>query len=258
MRDRAALLAQLLRGLVDAGEHEVAQLVHDLERRLVHAHRAGPQRLVDDRADHGADPLAPRLAEALGHLRRERIGSRTPARIASSASWARYAMRSAKRTQNASGVAGGGSIFHEWARMPSRTSHVRLASSSTSKMRTLCAAWCHSSGAKYGTERLLAGVAERRVADVVAERDRLGQRLVQAQRGRERPGDLGDLHRVRQARDEVVALRVEEDLGLVLQPAEGLRVDDPIPVALERRPVRVRLLGSRPPSRGAPTEWPKG
>ena len=34
--------------------------------------------------------------------------------------------------------------------MPSRTSQVRFASSSTSQMRTLCAAWCQPSGAKYG------------------------------------------------------------------------------------------------------------
>ena len=34
--------------------------------------------------------------------------------------------------------------------MPSRTSQVRFGSSSTSKMRTLCAAWCQPSGGKYG------------------------------------------------------------------------------------------------------------
>ena len=51
--------------LVDALEHEVAQLVHDRERRLVHAHVAGAQRLVDDRVDHRVDPQPARLAEAL-------------------------------------------------------------------------------------------------------------------------------------------------------------------------------------------------
>ena len=35
-------------------------------------------------------------------------------------------------------------------------------------------------------QRVLAGVAERRVAEVVREADRLGQRLVQAQRARDR------------------------------------------------------------------------
>ena len=89
---------------------------------------------------------------------------------------------------------------------------------------------------------LLAGVAERRVADVVAERDRLGQRLVEAERRGQRARDLGDLHRVGQARDEVVALGVEEDLRLVLQPAERLGVDDPVAVALERGAELVGLL----------------
>ena len=118
---------------------------------------------------------------------------------------------------------GGGSIFQEWARMPSRTSQVRLRSSSTSKMRTLCAAWCQPPVVgKYGRERLLAGVPEGRVADVVAERDRLGERLVERQRGGQRPRDLGHLDGVRQARDVVVALGVDEDLRLVLEPPEGL------------------------------------
>src|SRR5919201_621428 len=84
-------------------------------------------------------------------------------------------------------------------------------------------------------ERLLAGVPERRMAEIVPEPDRLGQILVQPQRARDAAGDAGRLQRVRQPRPVVVAGRVDEDLRLVLQPAERLRVDDPIAVALERR-----------------------
>jgi hypothetical protein len=40
---------------------------------------------------------------------------------------------------------------------------------------------------------------------------------------------------VREARSVVIAGRREEDLRLVLQAPEGLRVDDPIAVALKRR-----------------------
>ena len=76
----------------------------------------------------------------------------------------------------------------------------------------------------------------------MAQGDRLGEWLVEAERRGERARDLGDLHRVRQARHEVVALRIEEDLGLVLQPPERLRMDDPIPIALEGGAVLVRLL----------------
>ena len=57
-------------------------------------------------------------------------------------------------------------------------------------------------------------------------------------------GDLGHLEGVGQARDEVVALGVDEDLGLVLQPAERLRVEDAIAVALEGGAELVGLFGA--------------
>ena len=84
-------------------------------------------------------------------------------------------------------------------------------------------------------ERLLAGVAEGRVAEVVAEADRLGQVLVQPQRARDRARDPAGLERVGEAGAVVVALGGDEDLGLVLQAPEALGVDDPVAVALERR-----------------------
>src|SRR4051794_19647446 len=98
-------------------------------------------------------------------------------------------------------------------------------------------------------ERLLAGVAERRGADIVANRDRLGQILVQAQRPRDAARDPGRLERVREPGAEVVALRVDEDLRLVAQPPERLRVDDPVAVALERSPQAAFVLRSLASSR---------
>src|SRR5580765_3103075 len=93
-------------------------------------------------------------------------------------------------------------------------------------------------------EDTLAGVAEGRVAEIVAERDGLGQLLVEVQHLRDRAGDLGDLQRVREPRAVVIARRREEDLRLVLQPAERLGVDDAIAIPLERRADVV--LGLRP------------
>ena len=90
--------------------------------------------------------------------------------------------------------------------------------------------------AKGLVERLLARVPERRVAHVVTEADRLDEVFVQPQGPRDDAGDRSRLERVRDARPVVIALRVDEDLGLALQPSEGLRVDDPVAVALERRP----------------------
>ena len=65
-------------------------------------------------------------------------------------------------------------------------------------------------------ERSLPRVAERRVAQIVAERDGLGQILIQAQRAGNRACDLGDLQRMGQAGAVVVALRGQKDLRFLL------------------------------------------
>ncbi len=51
--------------------------------------------------------------------------------------------------------------------------------------------------AQAAVEHLLADVPERRMPEVVAEPDRLGQVLVQRKRARDRAGDRRDLERVR-------------------------------------------------------------
>jgi len=76
----------------------------------------------------------------------------------------------------------------------------------------------------------------------VTEPDRLGQVLVQRKRPRDDASDPGRLERVGHARAVVVTGRVDEDLGLPLQPAERLRVEDPVAVPLERRPDEALLL----------------
>ena len=128
-----------------------------------------------------------------------------------------------------------GSCSPVCVRMPSRTSWVRL---SRSAIRSDCSLWRKrppKRSRERRVERLLAGVAERRVAGVVAEPDRLDEILVQPQRAGDDARDPGRLERVGHARAVVVAGRVDEDLRLALQPAERLRVDDPVAVALERR-----------------------
>ncbi len=85
-------------------------------------------------------------------------------------------------------------------------------------------------------QRVLPGVPERRVAEVVRQRDRLDQILVHAELPCDRAADLRDLERVRQARAEEVAFVVDEDLRLVLEPPERARVDHAVAVALEGGP----------------------
>ena len=100
-------------------------------------------------------------------------------------------------------------------------------------------------------ERVLPGVAERRVAEVVGQRQRLGQVLVQRQFAGDRAGDLRHLDRMGQPRAVEVALVVDEHLGLVLQLAERGRMDDAVAVALERRARRRLRLRMQPPPRRA-------
>jgi len=104
--------------------------------------------------------------------------------------------------------------------------------------------------AQGGVQRLLAGVPERRVAQIVAQRHRLGQVLVQAQGPGHAAGDARHLQRMREPGAEVVATRRDEHLRLVLQPPERLAVHDPVAVALKRRAQRAVLvgLGQRPPT----------
>ena len=73
------------------------------------------------------------------------------------------------------------------------------------------------------------------MAEIVRQRQRLGEILVAAQRARQRAGDLRHLDRVGQPGAVMIALMRDEHLGLVLQPAEGGRMDDAVAVALERR-----------------------
>ena len=99
------------------------------------------------------------------------------------------------------------------------------------------------------SDYVLAGVAERSVPKIVRERDRLRQVLVQPQRTRNRARGLRDFNRVGQARAEVVAAPVQEDLRFVLKATEGRAVNHPVAVALEARAVRVLVFGAATPLR---------
>ena len=98
-----------------------------------------------------------------------------------------------------------------------------------------------------GVERVFAGMAERRVAEIVAERDRFGEVVVESERPGERARDLGHLDGVGEAGAEMIALVVDEDLRLVGQAAKGGRVNDPVAVALELGARRGRRLGDEAP-----------
>ena len=97
-------------------------------------------------------------------------------------------------------------------------------------------------------ERLLARVAERRVAGVVTKADRLDEILVEAQRPRNDARYGRRLERVRHPGAIVIAFRIDEDLRLPLQPAERLRVHEAVAVALKRGADGARFLRHEAPT----------
>src|SRR6185437_5944193 len=97
-----------------------------------------------------------------------------------------------------------------------------------------------------GVERLLAGVTERRMAEIVREGERLGEVLVETEHPRDRARDLRDFEAVGQPGAVMIALVVDKDLRLVLQPAKRGRMDDAVAVSLKRRAHVVLRLGVEP------------
>jgi hypothetical protein len=84
-------------------------------------------------------------------------------------------------------------------------------------------------------ERALTGVSEGRMADVVNQRQRLGQIFVQAECGGDGPGDLRDLNRMGQAAAKMIGRAAGEYLRLPRQAPEGTGLHDALAIALKRR-----------------------
>jgi hypothetical protein len=84
-----------------------------------------------------------------------------------------------------------------------------------------------------GLQRILAGVTEGWVAEVVGQAQRLGEVLVEAERASDGPADLRDFEAVGEANAEMVTVGRNEHLRLVAESPEGDRVNDAVAVALE-------------------------
>ena len=89
-------------------------------------------------------------------------------------------------------------------------------------------------------------MAERRMAEIVGERQRLGEIFVEPERAGERARHLRDFERMGEPGAVMVALVEHEDLGLVLEPAEGGRMDDAVAVAAEGAAALADGLGMEP------------
>src|ERR1035437_2759132 len=94
-----------------------------------------------------------------------------------------------------------------------------------------------------GVERLFSGVAERRMAEVVNQGQRLHQIGVQSKLRGDCARDLRDLNGVRQPVAEVVGVTAGEKPRLPLPAAKSAPMGDTITVALKVVAVRMRRLG---------------
>ena len=200
-------------------------------------------RRLDEVVDERVDPLPRRSGRTASISSRGRPASaRIPKRIASSMSWLMYATRSTMRTILPSSVAGSRSPV--CVRIPSWT---LCARSSCPAIRKDCSLWRNRPAealSQHLVERVLARVAERGVAHVVTEADRLDE-VPFSRSARATTREIaGRLQRVRHTGAVVVADRVDEHLGLALQAPELLRVDDPVAVALERGAHGAVVLGT--------------
>ncbi len=88
---------------------------------------------------------------------------------------------------------------------------------------------------------------EGRVTQVVRQADAFHQVFIGTQGAGDRAGNLRYLQGVRQPGAVVIALVIDENLCLVLQPAEGGGVQDAVAITLERRAVFGLIVGKDAP-----------
>ena len=102
-------------------------------------------------------------------------------------------------------------------------------------MRSACRLWskrrpCLRKGL---VERMFASVAERRMPDVVDQRQRLGEILVQPQRLGDGPGDLRYFRCVRQTAAKMVGVAIREDLRLARKTTKRASMNNARAVSLK-------------------------
>ncbi len=95
-------------------------------------------------------------------------------------------------------------------------------------------------------QRPLAGMAEWRMAEVVGQRQRFGEILIEAKLPGQRAGNLGHFKRMRQPGAVMIAFVEHENLCFVLQAAKGGGMDDPVAIAPERAAGLARRLRKQP------------
>ena len=88
-------------------------------------------------------------------------------------------------------------------------------------------------GFHAGIQGILPGMAEGCVAEIVRQRNSLGEVFIQIQLARDGARNLRDLQAVRQTGSEQIAFVVHEYLGLVFEPPKRGGVNDAVAITLK-------------------------
>jgi len=91
-------------------------------------------------------------------------------------------------------------------------------------------------------QHFLPGMAEGGVAQIVGKGKGFGQFFVQTQSSRARLSNLSHLQGMGQTGTIIVTLVIDEDLGLILQPAKGRAVDDTVAIPFKGGTVVAKFL----------------
>ena len=97
--------------------------------------------------------------------------------------------------------------------------------------------------AHLAVQLVFAGVRERRMTDVVRQRQGFGEVFVETERRGHGAGDLGHFDGVGEPVPKMIRDTRRKDLRLILQAAEGARMYDAVAIALELTAVRMRQFG---------------
>jgi hypothetical protein len=99
-------------------------------------------------------------------------------------------------------------------------------------------------------ENFLSRMAERCMPEIVRERHRFGEFLVEAECARHSARDLRGFQRMRQASAVVIALVIHEDLGFVFEAAKCGRMNDAVAIARKDGAHRMLGFGKSAPATG--------
>jgi len=94
-------------------------------------------------------------------------------------------------------------------------------------------------GLQLAIQRLFTGMPERRMSDVMDQRQSFDQLFIQFQGGGSGAGDLSDFNRMRESAAEVIGIAMSEHLRFSRKAAKGSRMNDTIAITLKSGAVSV-------------------